>query len=170
MSRILVNLSDEAGELGPADLPAEAPARLVVKEIVELLGLSAEATDDPPAAYHLLLGESRHRIHPEESLVAAGVMPGDTLILSSVHAEKWLEGAADFGPARKSGLVLRTCVLDYARRDIDGDAIQADAIALTRRAPTDQSRSKGRQLPANRKTVPVEIPNSRAQPAGSSTA
>lgn len=170
MSRILVNLSDDTGELGPADLPADAPARLVVSEIVELLGLDTNIAAGETTNYQLLVGGARRRIHPGESLTDAGVRPGDTLTLSRVSAEKWREGNADPGPAPKYGLALPTHVPVKEERIHRADELRSEAIALRRKTPSNQSRSKGRQVPANRKTVPLEMPNSRAHPAGSSTA
>lgn len=165
-----MNLRDDLGELGPADLPADAPAHLVVGEIVELLGLGTEIAADESTDYRLLVGDTRRRIHQGESLNAAGVRPGDTLILSSLRAEKWLEGTSNPGVARKRGLVLPVREPTRESPDRHIGANRMEAIALRRPTPSDQSRSKGRQLPLNRKTVPVEIPNSRAHPAGSSTA
>lgn len=170
MSRVLVNLSDDSGELGPADLPAEAPAQLVVSEIVELLDIGTKIAESEPADHQLLVGGARRRIHPGESLARAGVRPGDTLTLSSVSAQKWLEGRTDPGPPRNSGLAIPAPAPAQEQQVHRADGVRSEAIALRRKAPSNQSRSKGRQLPPNRKTVPLEMPNSRAHPAGSSTA
>lgn len=165
LARILVNLRDDAGELGPADLPSDVAAEMVMREIVDLLELPAEDELGNRIEYQLLVEGTNRRIAPGESLASAGIYNNDTLVLSSTRSANWVVGGED--TVRPSGVVLplRPRAPRLTRSSDLGETTLAPAVP--RKA---QSRSKGKQLPPSLKTVPISIPNSRAQPAGNSTA